>query len=65
MFSDLKQAGKKPVLNGGTESGPCRGCSQMLGTGNFPDFYGKMRFLGNGIRERRPLAKDDRYLIGY
>ena len=41
MFPDLKQARKKPVSNAGTESGPGRGCSQMLGTGNFPDFSGK------------------------
>ena len=41
MFPDLKQARKKPVPNAGTESGPGRGCSQMLGTGNFPDFFGK------------------------
>ena len=27
----------------------------MLGTGNFPDFFGKIWFLGNGIWERRPL----------
>ena len=24
-----------------TESGPGIGCSRMLGTGNFPDFFGK------------------------
>ena len=44
MFPDLKQAGKKPVLNAGTELGPGRECSRMLG-------------MGNGIRERRPLPK--------
>ena len=55
MFPNLKQAGKKPVLNAGTELGPGRGCSRMLGTGNFPVFFGKIRFPGNGIRERRPL----------
>ena len=31
MFPDLKQAGKKPVRNGGTESGPGRGCSECSG----------------------------------
>ena len=41
MFPDLKQAGKKPVPNAGTKLGPERGCSQMLGTGNFPEFFGK------------------------
>ena len=41
MFPNLTQAGKKPVLNAGTESGPERGCSQMLGMGNFPEFLWK------------------------
>ena len=27
----------------------------MLGTGNFPDIFGKNPVPGNGIRERRPL----------
>ena len=55
MFPDLKQDGKKPVLNAGTESGPGRGCSRIPGTGNFPDFLVKIWFPGNGIRECRPL----------
>ena len=46
MLTDLKQAGKKPVLNAGTKSGPGRGCSRMLGRGNFLDFYGKYPFSG-------------------
>ena len=46
MFPNLKQAGKKPVLNAGTELGPGRGCSRMLGTGNFPDFFGKNLVAG-------------------
>ena len=37
----LKQDGKKPVPNVGTESGPGRGCSQMLRTLLFPDINGK------------------------
>ena len=41
MLPDLKQAGKKPVPNAGTKLGPGRGCSQMLGMGNFQDFLGK------------------------
>ena len=41
MLPDLKQAGKKPVPNAGTESGPGRGCSRMLGTQNFPELFGK------------------------
>ena len=41
MLPDLKQDGKKPVQNACTESGPGRGYSQMLRTGNFPDFWGK------------------------
>ena len=36
-ITDLKQNGKKSVLNAGTESGPGRGCSQMLETENLPD----------------------------
>ena len=46
MFPDLKQAGKKPVLNAGTESGPGRGCSRVLGTENFPEFLVKNPVLG-------------------
>ena len=46
MFPDLKQDRKNPVLNAGTESGPGRGCSRMLGMGNFPDFWGKNLVLG-------------------
>ena len=41
MLPDLKQAGEKPVPNAGTKSVPGRGCSRMLGMGNFPDFSGK------------------------
>ena len=41
MFPDLKQAGKKPILYAGTESGPLTSSSRMLGTGNFPDFFRK------------------------
>ena len=41
MFPDFKQDEKKPVPNAGTELGLGRGCSQMLKTGNFPDFWGK------------------------
>ena len=40
-FLTLNETGKQPVPNAGTESGPGMGCSQMLGTGNFPDFFGK------------------------
>ena len=40
-FPTLNKTGKQPVLNTGTESGPGIGCSRMLGTGNFPDFFGK------------------------
>ena len=32
---------KWPVPNGRTEAGPRRGCSRMLGIGNFPDFSRK------------------------
>ena len=42
MFPDLKQAGKKLVMNAGTESVPGTSSSRMLGTGNFPDFFGKI-----------------------
>ena len=41
MLPNLKQARKKPVPNAGTKSRPERGCSQMLGAGNFLDFLGK------------------------
>ena len=41
FLPDLKQDGKKPVPNAGTELGPGRGCSQKLGMGNVPDFFGK------------------------
>ena len=34
------ETGKQPVPNAGTEPGPGIGCSQMLGTGNFPNFFG-------------------------
>ena len=42
MFPNLKQAEKKPDPNAGTELEPGRECSQILGTGNFPDFLGKI-----------------------
>ena len=47
-FWRLRQGGKKPVLNAGTESGPGRGCCQMLWTLLFPDFYRK-----NPVPEKR------------
>ena len=53
-FPTQNETGKQPVPNDGTESGPGKGCSLMLGTENFPDFF-KIQFPGNGIRERRPL----------
>ena len=39
----LNETGNKAVPNAGTKSGPGsrRGCSRMLGTGNFLDFSGK------------------------
>ena len=40
-FPTLNETGKQPVPNAGTKSGPGRGCSRMLGTGNFPNFFGK------------------------
>ena len=40
-FSGLRQDGKKPDLNAGTESGAGRGCSPMLERENFLDFLGK------------------------
>ena len=55
VIPDLKQDGKKPVPNAGTELGPGRGSSQMLRTLLFLDFSGKTLVLGNGIRECRPL----------
>ena len=55
MLTDLKKAGKKPVRNASTKSGPGRGCSWMLGMGNFPDFLVKIWYPGNGIWEPRPL----------
>ena len=54
-ITDLKQAGKKPVPNAGTKPGLGRGCSRMLGTGNFQIFLENIRCPGNAIRERRPL----------
>ena len=56
-FTTLNETGKQPVPNAGTELGPGIGCSGMLGTGNFPDFWGKILFLGNGIQECRPLLE--------
>ena len=46
MFPELKQARKKPVPISGTESGLGRVYSRMLGTGNFPDFFGKIPVTG-------------------
>ena len=54
-FPTLNKTGKQPVPNAGTELGPGRGCSQMLGTENFPFFLGNIRFPRNCIWERRPL----------
>ena len=51
----LRQDGKKPVPNDGTESGPGRGCSRTFMMVLFPFFMGNIWFLGNGIRECRPL----------
>ena len=51
----LKQDGKKPVPNAETESGPGRGCPQMLRTLLFPEINGKNPVPGSGIRECRPL----------
>ena len=42
MFSGKVMKGKQPGPNASTESGPGIGCSRMLGTGNFPDFFGKL-----------------------
>ena len=42
--------------NGGTETGPGKGCSRMFGTINFLEFLGKIQFPGNGIQERRLLV---------
>ena len=39
--SDLNETRKQPVPNAGTEPGPGIGCSRMLRTGNFPNFFGK------------------------
>ena len=63
MFPDFKQDKKKPVPNAGTELGLGRGCSQMLETGNFPDFWGKNPVPGNGIQEPRPLIKKSEVLL--
>ena len=57
MFPDVKQDGKKPVPNGGTESGPGRGYSQTFKTLLFPFFAGNIRFPGNDIWELRPLVR--------
>ena len=51
-FSGLRRDGKKPDPNAGTESGPRRGCSRMLGTGNF----WKNPVPGKWHSERRPLG---------
>ena len=45
-FLGLRRDGNWPVPNGRTETGPGRGCSQMLGTGNFPDFSMKFPVPG-------------------
>ena len=37
-FLGLRRDENWPVPSGGTETGPGRGCSRMLGTGNFLDF---------------------------
>ena len=55
MFPDSKRDREATSPNDGTDSGPGKGCSRMLGTGNFPDFLGKNPVPGNGIQERRPL----------
>ena len=49
MLPDLKQAGKKPVPNAGTKLGPGRGCSRMLGIGNFLNFFGKYPVPGKWL----------------
>ena len=41
VIPNLKQDGKNPVPKAGTESGPGRESSRMLGTLLFPDFYRK------------------------
>ena len=46
-FSGLRQDRSWPVPNGGTETGPGRGCSRMLGTGKFPNFPGKIWYPKN------------------
>ena len=58
MFPGLKQDGKKPVPNAGTELGPGRGCSECSGLEISWIFWEKSGSRpGNGIRERRPLKK--------
>ena len=49
MFFCVLETGNKAVPNASTKSGLGRGCSPMLGTGNF-------QFPGNAIRELRPLC---------
>ena len=55
-FLGLRRDGSWPVPNGGTETGPGRGCSWMLGTGKFPNFPGKNLVPKKRDRERRPLS---------
>ena len=55
-FSGLRRDGSWPVPNGGTETGPGRGCSRMLGTGKSPNFPGKNSVPKKRDRERRPLG---------
>ena len=43
---EINETGKQPVPNAGAEPGPGRGCSRMLGTGNFPNFFGKYPIPG-------------------
>ena len=40
-FPTRNETGKQPVLNAGTKSGPGRGFSRTVMTGNFPDLSGK------------------------
>ena len=56
MFPDLKQAGKKPVPNASTESGPGTYVPECSGWEISQISWGKIWFPGNGIQERRPLA---------
>ena len=56
-FWDWDGTGSGQSWMGRTELGPGRGCSRMLGKGNFPDFPGKKLVPKKRDWEHRPLVK--------